>query len=348
MLANHNQKKNWRKLIAPYEKVHVGRSIWQLINTFVPFLLLWYLAYQSLTISYLFTLLLAVPAAGLLVRIFIIFHDCCHGAFFPNRKVNTIIGMITGLFVFSPFEQWRYSHSRHHATSGNLDHRGVGDIWTLTVTEYLALPWYKRLAYRLYRNPLIMFGFGAVYLFLISYRFNRKGARKKERYNTYLTNLLLVGVISLLCWWLGWKSFLLVHGPIFLIAGTAGVWLFYVQHQFEGTYFEKGENWNHVDAALKGSSFYQLPRVLNWFTGSIGYHHIHHLSPRVPNYNLRRAHEEVPMFQEIKPITLWTSLKSITYRIWDEDRKKLMGFGYIKEYLYAQKQKSFEERSHSA
>lgn len=332
-------------MIAPYEKIHVGRSIWQLINTLLPFGVLWYLAYSSLSISYWLTLLFAIPAAGLLVRVFIIFHDCCHGAFFPNRKANAIVGNITGLLVFCPFEQWRYSHSRHHATSGNLDHRGVGDIWTLTVTEYLALPWYKKLAYRLYRNPLIMFGFGAIYLFLIDYRFNRKGARKKERYNTYLINGLIVGLIGLMCWLVGWKSFLLVHGPIFLMAGTAGVWLFYVQHQFEGTYFEKSENWNHVDAALKGSSFYQLPKILEWFTGSIGYHHIHHLSPRVPNYNLSRAHAENPLFQDIQPITLWTSFKSIKYRIWDEDRKKLMGFGYIKTYRNKQKKENITHKS---
>lgn len=344
-LENPDNKKNWRKIIAPYEKISVKRSMWQVINTFVPFFLLWYAAYQTLSVSYWYTLLLAIPAAGLLVRIFIIFHDCCHGCFFPSKRANEILGNIAGLMTFCPFEQWRYSHSRHHATSGNLDHRGVGDIWTLTVTEYLALPWYKKIAYRLYRNPIIMFGFGATYLFLIDYRFNRKGARKKERWNTYLINLAIVGIISFMCWLIGWKAFLMVHLPIFLLAGTAGVWLFYVQHQFEGTYFEKKENWNHVDAALKGSSFYKLPKILQWFTGSIGYHHIHHLSPRVPNYNLDRAHEENPLFQEIKPITLWTSLKSLGYRIWDEDRKRLMGFGYIRTYLKKQKEKETARKS---
>lgn len=321
------------------------RSLWQIFNTFVPFFLLWYAAYYSLSYSYWLTLLLTIPAAGLLVRIFIIFHDCCHGSFFSNRKANEIVGNLAGLMMFCPFEQWRYSHARHHATSGNLDNRGVGDIWTLTVTEYLALPWYKRMAYRLYRNPFIMFGFGASYLFLINYRFNRKGARKKERFNTYFINTAIVAIISLLCWLIGWKAFLLIQGPIFLLAGTAGVWLFYVQHQFEGTYFEKAENWNHVDAALKGSSFYKLPKILQWFTGNIGYHHIHHLSPRVPNYNLDRAHEENKLFQEIEPVTLWTSLKSITYRIWDEDRKKLMGFGYIKTYLNRHKKRDIPHKS---
>ncbi len=337
-MTNHDSKKNWRKIIAPYENISLMRSLWQILNTFVPFFLLWYAAYYSLSYSYWLTLLWIIPAAGLLVRIFIIFHDCCHGSFFPSRKANEIVGNIAGLMMFCPFEQWRNSHARHHATSGNLDKRGVGDIWTLTVTEYLALPWYKRLAYRLYRNPMIMFGFGASYLFLIDYRFNRKGARKKERYNTYMINLAIIGVISLMCWLIGWKAFLLIQGPIFLLAGTLGVWLFYVQHQFEGTYFEKSENWNHVDAALKGSSFYKLPKILQWFTGNIGYHHIHHLSPRVPNYNLDRAHEENQLFQDIEPITLRTSLKSIKYRIWDEDRKRLMGFGYVKEYLKAQKE----------
>ncbi|SHF13888.1 omega-6 fatty acid desaturase (delta-12 desaturase) [Seinonella peptonophila] len=339
-MRNQQEKDNWRKIISPYEKPSVGKSVWQLINTFVPFLVLWYAAYWSLSVSYWLTLGFSIVAAGLMVRIFIIFHDCCHGSFFANRKANEIIGTIAGIFTLTPYHQWRYSHTRHHATSGNLDHHGEGDIWTLTVEEYLALPRWKRIAYRLYRNPLVLFGLGPIYLFLIDNRFNRKGAKKRERFNTYLVNVSIVAIISLLCWLIGWKAFLLVQGPIFLLSSLAGVWLFYVQHQFEGAYFEKEENWNFVDAALQGSSFYNLPRLLHWFTGNIGYHHIHHLSARVPNYHLNRAHKENRLFQEVNSISLWSSLRSLSYRIWDENRKKLVGFQYVKDFLRAKKQEN--------
>jgi acyl-lipid omega-6 desaturase (Delta-12 desaturase) len=339
LAIDHHKKERWQKIIAPYGKPNVKRSIWQVINTCLPFFLLWYAAYWSLSVSYWLTLVLACLAAGLLVRIFIIFHDCCHGSFFPNRTANEVLGTLTGILTCCPFYQWRHSHSVHHATSGNLDRHGTGDIWTLTVEEYLALPPLKRLAYRMYRNPLIMFGLGPSYIFLIDYRFNRKGAKMKERLNTYLTNLGIAAVAGLLCWTIGWKAFLLVQGPIFLISGLAGVWLFYVQHQFEGAYFEKDEKWDYLDAALRGSSFYKLPKVLHWFTGNIGFHHIHHLSPRVPNYYLKLAHEENTIFQDVVPVSLLSSLKSLQFRIWDEHRKKLMGFGYIKRYLKAQKEK---------
>lgn len=332
------EKANWRKMIAKYEKPDLRRSLWQLINTFVPFVALWCAAYWSLSVSYWLTLAIGCVAAGLLVRIFIIFHDCCHGCFFENRQANRWVGTIAGILTFCPFDQWRYTHARHHATSGNLDKHGVGDIWTLTVEEYLALPRWKRLAYRLYRNPLIMFGLGPIYIFLINYRFNRKGAKRKERLNTYFVNLMIVAVITTLCFTLGWKEFLLVQGPIFFLSGLMGIWLFYVQHQFEGAYFEKEENWNFVDAALQGSSFYRLPKILNWFTGNIGFHHIHHLSSRIPNYNLQRAHNENPLFQQVKPITLLTSFKALSYRMWDENRKKLVGFSYVKDFKHRKEQ----------
>lgn len=323
----------WRQAIAPFERPSIARSVWQLANSIIPFFLAWYLAYLSLSISYLLTLVLAVVAAGFMVRIFILFHDCCHGSFFANRTANDIVGTLTGILTFSPYRQWRYSHNVHHATSGNLDKHGLGDIWTVTVEEYLAFPPLKRLGYRLYRNPLIMFGIGPAFIFLIQYRFNRRGAGTKERVNTYIINAGIVASIALLCWAIGWKAFLMVQLPVFLIAGAAGVWLFYVQHQFEGAYFEKQENWDYVQAALQGSSFYRLPKVLQWFTGSIGFHHIHHLSPRVPNYLLEKAHSENEMFQAIEAVTLWTSLRSLGFRIWDEDRKKLVSFGYVRQFL---------------
>jgi acyl-lipid omega-6 desaturase (Delta-12 desaturase) len=323
----------WRKAIAPYEQPDLRRSIWQLVNSCVPFFALWYGMYRSLSVSYWLTLALALPTAGLLVRIFIIFHDCCHGSFFKSRKANAIVGTITGILTLCPYSQWRHSHNVHHAHAGDLDHRGDGDIWTLTVDEYLALPRFKQLLYRFYRNPLVMFGLGPIGLFVLQYRFNRKGAGQAERINTWVTNAGIVGIAALLCWLVGWQAFLLVHGPVFLIAGAAGVWLFYVQHQFEGTYYAQHEEWDFVKAALQGSSFYKLPKVLQWFTGNIGFHHIHHLSPRVPNYLLERTHAEVPMFQEVEAVTLLSSLRSLRFRMWDEYRKTLVGFGYVKQYL---------------
>ncbi len=334
---DNNGKGNWRETIAPYEKARLSRSIWQIINTFVPFVLIWCATYWSLSVSYWLTLLFAGITAGLTVRIFIIFHDCCHGSFFNNKKANRFLGTIAGILTFVPFDQWRFTHSRHHATSGNLDRHGVGDIWTLTVQEYLDLPFLKRMAYRLYRNPIIMFGLGPIFTFLIDYRFNRKGAKLKERLNTYLVNLSIVAICVLLSWLIGWKTFLLVQGPIFLISGLIGVWLFYVQHQFEGAYFEKDEDWNHLDAALQGSSFYRLPKILQWFTGNIGFHHIHHLSSRIPNYYLDRIHKENKMFKDVVSITLFTSLKSLRYRIWDENRKELMGFSYVRDFVRSKK-----------
>jgi acyl-lipid omega-6 desaturase (Delta-12 desaturase) len=320
----------WRRAIAPYERPSVNRSVWQLINTSLPFVCLWYAAYRSLAVSYWLTLALAVPTGGLLVRLFIIFHDCCHGSFFPSRIANEAVGTLTGILTCCPFAQWRHSHNVHHATSGNLDRRGMGDIRMLTVDEYLALPRLGRLGYRIYRNPLFMFGFGPVVVFLLAYRFNRKGAGRKERLNTYISNGGIAAVVGLLCWAIGWRAFLLVQAPVFLISGAAGFWLFYVQHQFEGTYFARTGDWDYVQASLQGSSFFRLPRVLQWFTGSIGYHHIHHLGPRVPNYLLERAHRENPLFREVTEITLLSSFRSLRFRLWDEPQQRLVGFGYLK------------------
>ncbi|WP_028399805.1 fatty acid desaturase [Ectobacillus panaciterrae] len=324
------KQKNLRKQMAPYEKSDTWHSVRQLINTLVPFIMLWFLAYQSLSISYVLTLALAVIAAGFQIRIFIIFHDCCHHSFFKNRTANKIIGTITGVLTFFPYNQWQHSHSVHHATSSNLDKRGTGDIWMLTVEEYIASPFWTRVAYRMYRNPFVMFGLGPIYVFLITNRFNRKGARLKERMNTYITNLAIVALAAVLCWALGWQAFLLVQGPIFLISGSMGVWLFYVQHTFEDSYFEEDADWEYVKAAVEGSSFYKLPKLLQWLTGSIGYHHVHHLSPRVPNYKLETAHNDTEPLQNVPTITLATSLSSLKFRLWDEQNKKFVGFKDIK------------------
>jgi omega-6 fatty acid desaturase (delta-12 desaturase) len=300
--------------------------MWQLANTLIPFLVLWASAYLCLSFSVWLSLLLDIVASGFLIRTFILFHDCCHHSFFRSRKANEIVGTVTGILTGFPYQKWRREHNVHHAGNGNLGQRGTGDITTLTVEEYLALPLYRRIVYRMYRNPLILFGLGPLYLILIQCRVNRKGAGRKERLSTYVTNLILLAVTILLYWTLGWKSLLLVEGPILYLSAVAGIWLFYVQHQFEDTYYEESASWNYETAAMQGSSYYKLPKIVQWITGNIGFHHIHHLSPAVPNYNLQAAHERNPAFQSVPTIGLLISLRSLHYRLWDTKRKKLVGF----------------------
>lgn len=333
----HEEQYGWRKEIAPYERPQFNVSVRQIMNTIGPFVLLWILAYLSLSVSYWLTLALVIPAGGFLVRVFIIFHDCCHKSFFKNKMANEIVGTITGIMTFCPFHQWRHTHSVHHASSGNLSKRGVGDIWTMTVEEYVESSWPVRLFYRLYRNPFIMFVIGPIYIFLIDYRFNRKRAGFKERMNTYITNASIVGIAGLLIWLVGWQAYLLVQGPIFFLSGMAGIWLFYVQHQFEDTYYERDENWDYVKAAMQGSSYYKLPAVLRWITGNIGFHHIHHLSPRVPNYHLESVHNLNPRLQDVQTITLTTSLRSLRHRVWNEQTKQFLSFQEIKPLLAKRK-----------
>lgn len=319
-----------KKKVAPYEQTDTKTSIRQLINTLIPLFALWYGAYLSLSVSYWLTLLIAIVAAGFMIRTFIIFHDCCHQSFFKSRLANDILGTITGVLTIVPYEQWKNSHSIHHATSGNLDKRGIGDIWVLTVDEYVASPLWRRIAYRIYRNPVIMLGVGPFFVFVIQYRFNVKGAKRKERLNTYLTNVLIVGLYTLMCWAIGWQAFLMIQLPIFFVSGMLGIWLFYVQHQFEDSYFENEEEWSYVKAAVEGSSYYKLPKVLQWITGNIGFHHVHHLSPKVPNYNLEKAHDATPPLQKATTITISTSLKSLRFRLWDERNKTFVSFKDLK------------------
>ncbi|MGM0852907.1 MAG: fatty acid desaturase [Bacillota bacterium] len=322
--------KTLKKEVAPYEKSTTKESVWQIINTLGPFFLLWFLAYQSLSISYWLALVPIVIAAGFLTRIFIIFHDCTHFSFFKSRRVNRIVGTAMGVLTLFPFDQWGHDHAVHHATSGNLDKRGTGDIWTLTIDEYLAAPLKIRLAYRFYRNPFVMFVVGPIYVFLLKNRFNRKNARKKERNNTYLVNVIIVTLIALLCVTLGWQEFLLVQGSIFMVSGSIGIWLFYVQHTFEDSYFEEDKEWQYVLAAVEGSSFYKLPKIMQFLTGNIGYHHIHHLSPRVPNYKLEEAHKNSEPLQKVPTISLLTSLKSLRFKLWDEENKTFVSFRGMK------------------
>jgi omega-6 fatty acid desaturase (delta-12 desaturase) len=272
--------------------------------------------YFSLTISYWLTLALAVPAAGFMVRIFIIFHDCGHGSFFASRRISTFVGFIAGLVTFAPYYHWNHKHAIHHATSGDLDRRGMGDVWTQK----------DRFVYQFFRNPLIMIVIGPLYMFLISNRFVMGKTTARERYYVYATNLALLGIIILAGLTIGIKAYLLIQIPIIMIGGGAGIWLFYVQHQFEDVYWARQAQWDFQQAAIQGSSFYKLPRVLQWFSGNIGFHHVHHLSARIPNYHLEWCHNELPAFSNVKPLTLSASLKCIKYRLWDEENKRLVGY----------------------
>jgi len=319
-------QQGWKKEIAPFETPDIRRSIWQILNTIVPFLALWCLAYLSMSVSVWLALALAIPAAGFLVRTFIIFHDCCHFSFFKSHRANIVVGTITGLLTFFPYYQWKHEHAVHHATSSNLCKRGTGDIWTLTVDEYVASPKWRRVAYRIYRNPIVLFGFGPIFLFLVEYRMNNKGVGRKERINTHLTNVALLIIMGVLCWTLGWQKVLIIQGAILYISGMAGIWLFYVQHQFEDTYFEHNEDWDFVRAAMEGSSFYKLPKLLQWMTGNIGFHHIHHLSARVPNYKLQKLYEANAALQKVPSVGLLASFKSLRFRLWDEAAKRFIGF----------------------
>ena len=336
-----NDRQSWRKIVAKYEKPSLARSLQQVANTIIPYFALLYVMYLSLGLSYWITLGLAIPAAGFLMRSFIICHDCGHGAFFKSRKANRMLGFVTGLLAFLPSYSWSHEHAQHHAHAGDLDNRGGGDVWTLTVQEYLALPRWKRIWYRVYRNPFFLFGLAPLYVFFVEYRYWRPGDSARVRWSKMQTNMALAGIVIAASLTIGIKAYLLIQLPIMMIAGTMGVWLFYVQHQFEGTYWARHGEWSYVRQALDGSSFYKLPRVLQWFSGNIGFHHVHHLSPRIPNYNLQKCHESHPMFETVRHITLWSSLKALGYRLWDEDRKKLVGFDYVPVYL------SKEAMSHS-
>ncbi|MGE6490255.1 fatty acid desaturase [Exiguobacterium sp. NPDC077395] len=322
-----------RKHVSPFEKSDIRISVRQMINTILPFLVSWFLAYQLLSVSIFLTLPFTLIAAGFVVRMFIIFHDCTHGSFFKNKKANAIVGTITGILTLFPYEKWKREHAIHHASSGNLDKRGVGDIWVMTIEEYIEASKWTRLKYRLYRHPLVMFGLGPLWLILVTSRFNRKDARKKERQNTYIINLSLIVLYSALIYVIGWQAFLIVQGTTMFIAGVLGIWLFYVQHTFEDSYFEDEQEWDYVKAAIEGSSYYELPKVLQWVTGNIGFHHVHHLSPRVPNYHLEKAHTSTPPLQRATTIGLFSSLKSLRYKLYDANNKTFVTFREVRHLL---------------
>jgi acyl-lipid omega-6 desaturase (Delta-12 desaturase) len=321
----------WKAIIAEYRQPNALRASWQLVNTLGSYVLLWLLYYFSLSISWWLVPALVVLAGGLLVRIFIIFHDCGHGSFFASHFANDFWGCIAGVLTFTPYYHWRGEHAIHHGTTGDLDRRGTGDVWTLTVTEYLASSRWKKFTYRLARNPIVLFLVSPLFLFLVIQRFPGTQATKRERHSVWWMNLAILVVGTILSILIGIGPYLVFQLGSLAVAASAGVWLFYVQHQFEDAYWERGEQWDYSVAAMKGSSYFKLPRVLQWFSGNIGFHHIHHLSPRIPNYNLERCHRSDPMFRDIRPITLIGSLKTLSLRLWDESSRKLVSFGHLRK-----------------
>ena len=324
---------SWKTIVANYHFSEFTKSMWQFINSFIPFVFTWILMYLSLDVSYWLTLTLALPASGFIMRIFIIQHDCGHGSFFESRKANDALGMFCSIFTLTPYHYWRKSHALHHANVGKTERRGAGDFYTLTVSEYLQRNKLGRLKYRLYRNPFILFLILPSVLFLFLYRFpffSKTGILKSLHSTVYITNLVIAALAGTIIFLIGLKSFLLVQAPIIAISLSAGTWFFYVQHQFEDTYWDNDDQWDYTEAALRGSSYYKLPKILQWFTGNIGFHHIHHLSPRVPNYNLEKCHKENPLFEKTTILTLRSSLRSIFLTLWDEDSKKLISFRQLK------------------
>ncbi|HTD09011.1 MAG TPA: fatty acid desaturase [Solirubrobacteraceae bacterium] len=316
----------WRDTLAPYTQPRLGRSLIDLATSVVPYLALSVAMYLALSVSYLLTLAIAIPASGFLVRTFILFHDCSHGSFLRSRRANLWLGTALGLFVYSPFLRWRHDHAIHHATSGDLDRRGGGDVRTLTVSEYRALPSRAQLAYRVFRNPLVMFGVGPIVALLVGPRLVSRTARPRMQRSVIGTNIALAVLVGALCWLMGWRDYLLVQAPTVLLAGSAGIWLFYVQHQFEDAYWESAGDWSYADAALRGSSYLKLPRVLQFFSGNIGLHHVHHLSARIPNYNLQRAHDENVIFHDVPVLSFADGLRCVRFKLWDEERRQLVTF----------------------
>jgi omega-6 fatty acid desaturase (delta-12 desaturase) len=331
-VATPTDARSWTQILARYKQPSDGRGIVEIAITVVPLVVLWALAWYALEHGYWLSLLITVPAAGFLVRLFMIQHDCGHGAFFRHRLVNDWVGRVIGVLTLTPYDFWRRTHALHHATSGNLDRRGFGDIDTLTVREYRERTLWGRLKYRLYRHPLVMFGIGPAYLFVFQHRLpvGLMRAGFVPWLSTMSTNLAIATIVAGLIWLIGVKAFVLVHLPIMLLAASAGVWLFYVQHQFEQTTWDSNGDWTQPEAALYGSSHYDLPTPLRWFTANIGVHHVHHLCSRIPFYRLPRVLRDHPELRDVGRVTLLNSLSCVRLALWDEAQRRLVSFREIR------------------
>jgi omega-6 fatty acid desaturase (delta-12 desaturase) len=317
--------------MAPYECPSWRMGALDLASSVLPYVALSVLMYISLgEVPYWVTLALAIPTGGFLMRTFIVFHDCTHGSFLPSRRANLWVGRLSGLLVFQPFANWRHNHAVHHGTAGDLDRRGTGDVPTLTFDEYVAGPWKKRLGYRLFRNPLVMFGIGPLWSLMIGPRLWSRAMRPRQVRSVIVTNLVLAVFVGAICWFVGWQDWLLVQMPTAILGGTIGVWMFYVQHQFEDVYWESGESWGYADAALRGSSYLKLPQPFQFFTGNIGIHHVHHLSAKVPNYNLQRAHNENPIFRDVPVLSAWDGAAAVRLKLIDPEAGRLLSWSEVR------------------
>jgi omega-6 fatty acid desaturase (delta-12 desaturase) len=330
-MSSRQSRPAWRDTLAPFATPCPRRGLLAVATSAVPYLALTATIYATLGVSLALTVALTIVAAGFLVRVFVVFHDCAHGSLLPSRRANNALGAAMGLLVLSPFVRWRHDHAVHHATAGDLDRRGVGDIITLTVDEYTSRAWRGRLGYRLLRNPLVMFGLGPIMAMVIGPRIVARDAKPRMRKSVLATDVVIVGLVGGLCWLMGLGTFLLVWAPAAMLAGSVGIWLFYVQHQFEDTYWQRRDEWTYADAALQGSSYLKLPPILQFFTGSIGLHHVHH-NARIPNYHLQRAHESSPLFASVPTLTLWDGLRAVRLKLWDERAGRLVTFAQAKHW----------------
>jgi len=318
----------WRTILGPYGGADLRRSLTQILTSVVPLFIFWYAAYRALSVGYWLTLILAVPTAGFVMRLFLIQHDCGHGSFFKSQKVADFVGFWLGVATLTPYRYWRKTHAYHHAHSGDLGFRGLGDVDTITLSEYHAKPFFGRLRYRLYRHPFVLLGLGGFFVFALKHRFPWDIPRrwKREWASVWKTNAVLVALLVLAGLTIGLKAALLVHLPVLMVTGTVGVWLFYVQHQFEDTYWNEHTDWSYFDAGLQGSSYLALPKPLQWVTASIGIHHIHHLSARIPNYRLQQCLDENPQLQQVTRISIWDGIKTLRLALWDEESRRLISF----------------------
>jgi len=321
----NNEWSNWSSIIRNYSQPNAFKSWWQVINSFVPYFLLWVIMIYTLKYSYWLTLFFSIIAAGFLVRIFIIFHDCGHKSFFKSRTLNNVVGIIAGAFTFTPYHKWHYEHLVHHRTVGNLDKRGVGDVMIWTVEEFKNSPKMKQLSYRIYRNPVVLLIIAPFFIFTLFDRFPNKKVSKRINLYVHLTTLGLIVIVTAVSLFIGFKTFILIQIPVLFIGAIFGVWLFYIQHQYKEVVWERTEKWDYTTISMYGASYMKFPKILQWFSGNIGFHHIHHLSSKIPNYNLEKCVRENPIFQK-EHLTILSSLQCLKYRLWDEENHRIVSF----------------------